>query len=112
MVMMIVLNSVVVMLVFVIQICCCISIRRHSSHGSIKRVLIMHWLTHILLLYFMFNVRLIIYCLLWHSDTPILSVVMMFHTLCLYGTRLRVLHFNVILIGVIVGGVVVMLVTH
>lgn len=41
MVMMVVLNSMV-MLVFVLDICCTISIRLHSTDGCIKRVLIMH----------------------------------------------------------------------
>lgn len=111
MVMVIVVNSVV-MLVFMLEICCCLSIWRHSYHVSIQRVLVMYCLSHILLLYFMFNVGLIIYCLLRHSNTRILSVVVMIYTLGLDGARLRVLHFYVILVGVIVGGVVVMLVTH
>ena len=111
MVMMMIMLNGMVMLVFMIEICCCISILRHSNHGSIQRVLIMHCWSHILFLHFMFNVRLIIYDVLRHCDTTILSIVVI-HTLGLNGATLGMLHFDVILTAVIVGGVMVLLITH
>lgn len=97
MVMMVVLNSMV-MLVFVLDICCTISIRLHSTDGCIKRVLIMHCGRHHA-------------CVLRYCCTSILSIVVV-HTLGLYTGGLRMLHFNVIVAAVIVSGVVVLLVTH
>jgi hypothetical protein len=111
MVMMVIMLNGMMMLVFMIEICCCISILRHSTHGCIQRLLVMHCRCHILFLHFMFNVRLIIYCMLMHSDSRILSIVLI-HTLGLDSGSLRMLHFNVILAAVIVGGVVMLLVTH